>query len=241
MSSVGRLLNRSGGGSLATKNGKYCIVSYKNIRVNFLPHLEGGGRNFGQEFIRVIRDRTGKVEHIFEYCAGPGFIGFSLLAHGLCEKLTLADVNPEAVKCCKQTVADNRLEGVVSVYLSDCLTQIPTEEKWDVVVSNPPHWLSDEDKYRQNIRNFDPDFIVHKNFYRDIHKFLKPGGTVLFQECEPATTSEDFLTMIEAAGLHVVDVFKARPFSLFECIIKAKNIRKRMQYSSFYFIESKFT
>ena len=43
-------------------------VRYKNITVSFLPYLEGGGRNFGQEFIRVVKDKFGKVNHIFEYC-----------------------------------------------------------------------------------------------------------------------------------------------------------------------------
>ena len=38
------------------------------------------------------------------------FIGFSLLAHGICDKLTVADVNPEAVECCKKTVKENKLE-----------------------------------------------------------------------------------------------------------------------------------
>jgi tRNA1(Val) A37 N6-methylase TrmN6 len=218
---------------------KYSCVRYKGIRVSYLPHLEGGGRNFGQEFIRVVKERRGAVGHIFEYCAGPGFIGFSLLAHGLCEKLTLADINPEAVECCRKTVKENGLEKRVSVYLSDCLSNIPAAEKWDLVVSNPPHWLSDESSYRENIRNFDPDFIVHKNFYRDIRKFLKPDGTVLFQECEPATKSGDFRLMIEAEGLVITDIFKAPPFSLLECILRRKNIRKNTRPSAFYFIESK--
>jgi len=74
------------------------IVRYGKIRVRFLSYLEGGGRNFGQEFIRVVKEKFGKVEHVFEYCAGPGFIGFSLLARGLCKKLSLADVNTDEVE-----------------------------------------------------------------------------------------------------------------------------------------------
>jgi methylase of polypeptide subunit release factors len=216
----------------------YQKVKYGNIEVFFLPYLEGGGRNFGQEFIRVVKEKMGPVNHIFEYCAGPGFIGFSLLAHGLCKRLALADINPDAIECCKQTIAHNRLENKVSLYLSDCLDQIPDTEKWDLVVSNPPHWPSSEKEYQENIRNFDPYLRVHKKFYQDVVKFLKPDGRVLFQECSPATTAEQFRGMIKAGGLEIVEVFKARPLTYLECILKRKKIRKYTKPSAFYFILS---
>ncbi|MDP1853443.1 MAG: class I SAM-dependent methyltransferase [Candidatus Omnitrophota bacterium] len=214
-------------------------VRYKNITVSFLPYLEGGGRNFGQEFIRMVRDRFGKVDHVFEYCAGPGFIGFSMLAHGLCNRLTVADVNPDAVECCKKTIKDNKIEDKAAVYLSDCLDSIPITGQWDLVVSNPPHWPSDEKKYRENIRNFDPYLTVHKKFYRDIKKFLKPDGSVLFQECEPATTTKDFQPMIEDNGLEIMEVFKADPLTFWQCVLNVKNIKKYTKPSAFYFIRSR--
>ncbi|PIQ89274.1 MAG: hypothetical protein COV72_03920 [Candidatus Omnitrophica bacterium CG11_big_fil_rev_8_21_14_0_20_42_13] len=212
------------------------VVKYGNIKVSYLSCLEGGGRNFGQEFIRVVKDRFGKVSHIFEYCAGPGFIGFSLLAHGLCNRLTVADINPDAVECCKKTIKDNNLENKAVVYLSDCLDSIPQTERWDLVVSNPPHWPSDENKYRDNIRNFDPCLIIHKKFYRDVKKFLKLGGQILFQECELATTIKDFQPMIEDNGLEIREVFKAKPLSFLQCILKFKKISKYTKPSAFYFI-----
>lgn len=213
-------------------------VKYGNIDVFFLPYLEGGGRNFGQEFIRVVKEKIGPVDHVFEYCAGPGFIGFSLLGHKLCRKLTLADINPDAVLCCQKTVKNNRLEDRVSVYHSDCLDSIPQSEKWDLVVSNPPHWPSSENEYQENIRNFDPYLRVHKKFYQSVRNFLKPNGLVLFQECIPATTVEEFRGMIKEGGLEIVEVFKARPLTYLECILKGKKIKKYTKPSAFYFILS---
>ena len=213
-------------------------VRYKHITVSFLPYLDGGGRGFGQEFIRVVKEKIGPVHHVFEYCAGPAFIGFSLLAHGLCRKLTLADINPDAVTSCQKTIKVNSLENVVSIYLSDGLEGIPATEQWDLVVSNPPHWPSSYEQYLENIRNFDPDLMVHKKFYASIRKFLTPQGSILFQECEDATTVEDFRPMIESNDLRITEVFKARPLSLVECIRTWKNIRKRTRPSAFYFIRS---
>jgi hypothetical protein len=90
----------------------YGEVAYAGLRVSTKPHLDGGGSTFGQDFIPLLRRRgMPKAARAFEWCAGPGFIGFSLLAHGLCETLCLADVNPEAVAACRRTVARNGLEA----------------------------------------------------------------------------------------------------------------------------------
>ena len=223
------------------KNSKLIkTINYKNICVYFMEYLDGGGRGFGQQYLRVLKERVGKVDRVFEYCAGPGFIGFSLLANGFCNKLTLADINPDAIECVQKTIKENQLEDKVNCYLSDCLNSIPEKEKWDLVVSNPPHWPSNEEQYKKNIRNFDPDLIIHKNFYRDIKKFLKPDGSIILQELGDATATSSFKEMIEDNGLKIVEEFKAKPLSVLECILKFKNIKKNTKYSPFYFIWSKF-
>jgi predicted RNA methylase len=197
----------------------YYKVNYRGLSVSYLPVLDGGGMTFGQQYLDVIRRRVGKVGHVFEYCAGPGFIGFSLLAHGLCDRLTLADINPDAVEAVRATIADNRLQDKVKVYESDCLTHIPECERWDLVVSNPPHFDGSDQEYKDAIRLVDPGWVIHKNFYRDVKKFLNPNASIIFQENAHATRREDFEQMIHENGLKLVDVFghtgqpKPKPFA----------------------------
>ena len=190
-------------------------VFYKNLKVFYAADLEGGGRTFGQEFLQVVPEKIGPVEHIFEFCAGPAFIGFSLLAHGCCQRLTLADINPAAVALCRETIRENGLEDRVSCYVSDGLESIPASEKWDLVVSNPPHWKEYDQVHGRDIRRFDIGLEIHQRFYRDIRPHLKPAAKILFQENGRATTAEDFAAMIAANGLRVVDNFKATPDSIF--------------------------
>jgi 16S rRNA G1207 methylase RsmC len=57
-----------------------------------------------------------KQRRAFEWCCGPGFIGFSMLGHGLCESLCLSDINAAAVSSCQYTVRVNKLSDRVSVY-----------------------------------------------------------------------------------------------------------------------------
>lgn len=187
-------------------------INYGDIRVVYKQKLHGGGIRFGQQYIPVVKEKFGHVNHVFEFCAGPGFIGFSLLANKLCDKLTLADINPEAVRVCEETIKNNGLESKVSVYLSDSLDSIPENEKWDLVVGNPPHvFCASEEEYKKDITLYDPNFNIHRKFYRDIRKFLKPTGSVLLQEHTESTSVEDFKEMIEGNGLKIIDVFAYTP------------------------------
>ncbi len=83
---------------------EYLEQNYNNIIVYWIPGLDGGGRTYGQQFVPVVESLFGKVDRIHEFCAGPGFIGFSLLAAGLCDSLCLSDINPLAVELLKATV-----------------------------------------------------------------------------------------------------------------------------------------
>lgn len=210
-------------------------IKYKKIKVSYLLHLDGGGRGFGQEYVNVVK-RIGKVNHVSEFCSGCGFIGFSLLAHGLCDKLTLLDANEEAINFCKQTIKNNKLENV-TCYVSDGLESIPETEKWDLVVGNLPHWnevrkessFTSRNVLYKNPMKYDPNFVVHKKFYQNIHKFLKENGTILLQENGYASNYRDFLPMTEKNGLNVVNVFGARP-ATFQYI-------KGRRTTNYYFIE----
>lgn len=174
-------------------------ASYGNTRVHFKKHLDGGGNTFGQDFIPFLDlRRMPRQQRVFEWCAGPGFIGFSLLAHGLAETLCLADVNREAVEACRRTIAESGLADRVSVYQSDNLRDIPRSERWDLVVSNPPHFADD---WIGDLRSHDAQWHLHREFFADIGNFLKPGGVVVLQENNRGSTAETFRPMVEASNL----------------------------------------
>jgi methylase of polypeptide subunit release factors len=179
-------------------------VRYAGIRVHYKRHLDGGGTAHGQEFLPFLHDRgMPKQTRVFEWCAGPGFIGFSMLAHGFCETLCLADVNEEAVTACRRTIHDNGLDDRVSVYHSDNLQGIPSSERWDLVVSNPPHFESEEIR---ELRLDDQNWRLHRAFFAGVGPFLKPGGVIVLQENNLGSTAERFRNMIEEAGLSIAFV-----------------------------------
>ncbi|MDP2638269.1 MAG: methyltransferase [Candidatus Levybacteria bacterium] len=192
-------------------NSVWRKVEYKNITVCYLPQIDGGGRYFSQEFIMAIREKIGRVDSICEFGSGPGFIGFSLLAYGLCNKLCLIDINPLAVKACKETIRINNLEKKVKIYKSDVLKNIPKNEKWDLVVSNPPHFNGSLTGNKEDILYIDNDWSIHKFFYSDISKHLNSNGSVLFIENSQGSSPSMFTEMIGKGGLFLAETFQYRP------------------------------
>jgi len=195
-------------------------IDCAGIKVDFKKHLDGGGADFGQDFIPFLKLRQmPRQRRVFEWCAGPGFIGFSLLAHGLAETLCLADVNAEAVAACRRTIRDNGLADRVAVYRSDNLNGIPAAEKWDLVVANPPHMADD---FIDDLRTYDDEWHVHRGFFAAVGRFLQPGGVIVLQENNRGSTAETFAPMIEASGLQTIFVSECRP--------------QRTSYDRFYFL-----
>ena len=116
----------------------------------------GGGQ--GEVGLALVRKTTADVGGSFwrsaprgrrrcmEFCAGPAFIGFTLLGLGTCSDLVLAEVNPLSIAAVRETARINGLEDRVVAYHSNGLDGLPSSERGrlDLVVSNPPHFVSAE-------------------------------------------------------------------------------------------------
>lgn len=179
------------------------------IWIYYTDDLQGGGDSIGQDFKIFIHERYvskgRRFSRVHEAFAGPGYIGFSLLGHNICDSLVLSGVNPKAVDACHYTIKKNHLENQVSVYHSDCLDAIPSNERWDLVVANPPHISVDIGK-KNKITYLDENFKMHQKFFSDLGNFITPRSVVLIQESRQYSKPEDFHQMISASGLRLVGV-----------------------------------
>lgn len=170
------------------------VWKHKGIRIHYLPELDGTGRSLVTPYARFLRSNVfgqRRFDTAYEWCSGPAFIGFSLLAEGLCRRLCLADINPLAVEAIRRTVRDNELEDVVSVHLSDNFRSIPSRESFDLVVGNPPWYFHDNPSHRVFGSNalgrmlhrgrlcaIDDGWRIHEAFYAGVAEHLNPGAVV---------------------------------------------------------------
>lgn len=194
-----RRLARDGGASPET-----IAANYAGLIVFDRREQHWAGLAVGRDFPRVLNELgVGRCGRLFEFCAGPGYIGYSLLANGWCETLALSDIDGESIATALRTAAYNDIEDRVSGYASDVLDDIPASERWDVVVANPPAFESHPDKQLAAgdwDRGFDTGWNVRRRFYSTVKAHMNPGGVVIMSENRRGSDPAVFEEMIRAGG-----------------------------------------
>lgn len=198
---------------LLKPKSNYLSASWKDLSVYYTKDLDGGGLVFADDYIDLLSNppTQTKFERVFEWCSGPGFIGYSLLAHGFGTSLCLADCYAPAIEAATYTAEANNIGDQVSLYLGDGILALPEHEKFSLVVGNPPHFpnrIMMEHAYegdpKTNPRIYvDPDWRLHKQFFSGIRHHLTQNGRIILVECSGGSHLETFRPMVEAAGLVV--------------------------------------
>lgn len=179
------------------------------ISVSYHSDQDGGGTWFGQDYIPVLRRYQRRFATCLEWCAGPGFIGFNILSHDLCDRLVLVDSWQPCLSSVAETVRSNGLADRVQAFCAASLADWPDLGPIDLVVANPPHYLEcpGDDNYQRLA--VDPDWQAHRDFYQHIGSRLADDGMILMQENQAGSLGgvEDFRDMIETNGLEIADSF----------------------------------
>jgi hypothetical protein len=203
------------------------------LSVWYRPELDGGGSFAADWFVTFFQHRypTRTFRRAFEWCCGPGFIGLAVLNAGICEHLTLADVNEQAIESVRRTLRANpALAERVSVYRSDNLDGLPASERFDLVVANPPYATNGNPHYSHDRRTNDPNWSLHARFFGGIRPFLDEDALLCISEFAPLEAQpeadrlpsgfeqwdlrarapiEELLPMIRKGGLRLREVVNA--------------------------------
>jgi methylase of polypeptide subunit release factors len=184
------------------------------IQVHYDSWMDGGGTWFGQEYVDIIQQRypARTFERCYEWCSGPGYIGFSILGAKLAQGLTLSDRYESAINdAVAATVRHNQLQDRVSAYVGSSLYVLPEHEQFDLVVANPPHYLEcpGDDNYQRIA--VDVNWQAHQDFFAYIGQHLTDDGIILLQENQAGSLNgvEDFRPFIERNNLKITDCFKS--------------------------------
>jgi methylase of polypeptide subunit release factors len=202
------------------------IWRVNDLDVYYTNETNGGGNAFAEDYCNAVDglfpNRT--FENALEWCSGPGFIGLAMLATGICKRITLNDLHQPAMDMAEITKLKNPLySDKISIYPGSTLANIPKSEKFDLVVANPPHYLSKffasrslgYDKMGIVIgpRNaeilVDENWQAHTTFYNEIKKLLAPNGIILIQENQSGShhRTGSFNMIIENVGLEIIRDF----------------------------------
>ncbi len=182
---------------------KFAVPGQDSFEVTYDSAEDGGGTWFGQDYVPQLRRYDRQFDRCLEWCSGPGFIGFALLAHGICQDLTLMDQHTASLHSVAETVRQNQCGDRARFYNLDRIGSLPEHERFDLVVANPPHYLAcPGDSNYQRIA-VDRDWRAHQEFYANISTHLNPGAVILLQENQAGSLQgpAEFLPMIERNGL----------------------------------------
>jgi methylase of polypeptide subunit release factors len=168
------------------------------------------GEMTAEAAITMIKERQLRDLKVLDICCGVGIVGmtiFSRLGKELTVKqVALADINIFNLNSLRRTLAVNHLDHLlgdrIACYLSEGLSHIPRGERFDLIVSNPPHYFV-PDRTKEGLSpgrlgTYDAGWSFHKSFYEECHEYLTDKGEVWFLENSAGASEEVLLPFIEA-------------------------------------------
>lgn len=164
-----------------------------------------------ESLVYWIKSREPDGLSILDICTGSGCIAFALENH-ISAKLTAWDISNDALKVAKQTAVS--IESNVSFSQVDILKQFEVQDRWDVIVSNPPYVLEEErPQIHANVLEYEPHLALFSSkedpiqFYRAVIQFanlhLNPGGRLYF-ELNPNTAKAVISLLITTDFVDIV-------------------------------------
>ena len=188
-----------------------------DIIVYYDQFMDGGGTTFGQEIATILTKLYPNrvFNNCFDWCSGPGFVGFNILSRGICNNLWLGDIFKPSLRAAeksienlpekykKNTIATLHLQGIEDI--SETL-------EFDLVVGNPPHWnnkgetLATRTRFR-DLCSTDNDWKIHGNFFQNIKKNLSADGIILLLEQSFSSGPDTFKKIVEQNDLEITRCF----------------------------------
>lgn len=162
---------------------------------------------------------------ILDMCTGSGCIAVSLAKNLEDAKIFATDISEEAISiACKNSDLN---ETKVDFFKSNLFENVPNE-KFDIIVSNPPYISSEEMKTLSEDVLKEPELALNGgqdglHFYREISKcavkFLSEGGMLAFEI--GYKQGEDVKNILTENGYKNIEIFK--DYSSNDRVVIAKN------------------
>ena len=162
------------------------FIQYFDIKIHWTKDTDGCGNTMVDDFIDATQaiSEDKKFNNVLEWCSGPGFWGFGLLATGIANKVTLADIYEPTQIPVLQTIKENNLQD-------------PYVAHYD-----------DPRKYK------DLDWSIHKNFFNNVNNYLTDDGIIVLAENVWGSNPDTFQDMITDNNLQITHHFVSKQYPL---------------------------
>lgn len=157
----------------------------------------------GWNFLATLKAQPATA---LDFGTGSGCIAIALAAKCPSVRIVAVDISPEALKAAQENSTRNGVAERVEFRLGNGFAALNAEERFDLIISNPPYIASAEiETLQPEVRDFDPRSALDGgadglDFYRqlatDAGRFLKPHGKLMveFGDGQAAAISAIFTT-----------------------------------------------
>lgn len=135
-----------------------------------------------EETIKIAQKTNAKK--ILDLCTGSGAIAVSLAKYLPQTDITAIDISNEALKIAKKNAINNKVENQITFVSSDMFTNL-NEEKFDIIVSNPPYIkrnvieILDKEVKREPyiaLNGGEDGLDFYRKIVKESYQYLKYGG-----------------------------------------------------------------
>jgi methylase of polypeptide subunit release factors len=118
------------------------------------------------------------------------------------------DMHGPSIKACLANATANKVSDKVSAYVCNEIKQIPSTEKFDLVVANPPH-SGDREAFIESLEHLncvdntcrlivDEGYEALQDFYANIKDYLNPGADIFITT---GSNQEHYIAWAASGGL----------------------------------------
>ncbi|SJZ62896.1 peptide chain release factor N(5)-glutamine methyltransferase [Mycoplasmopsis verecunda] len=161
-------------------------VDMHNVRI-YLQHKVLIPRYETEELILLVEQYYKDANNIdvLDMCTGSGFIAIALKHENKTWNITASDIDLEAINQCNINAKENNV--YINIIQSDLFQNI--NQKFDVIVSNPPY-IQESEHLADSVINYEPlhalyapedGFYFYDAIIKHAPKYLKVNGTLFFE------------------------------------------------------------
>jgi release factor glutamine methyltransferase len=143
-----------------------------------------------EEALAFIKSKNIEAPQILDLGAGTGCIGFAILKNTAAATLTSVEKSEAAYKYLKQNQEKLELTERSRLVLDDVMEFNSENEKFDIIVANPPYIAENDLQTETNVKKFEPQSALFAadegfkdlfNWSSKFKSYLKPNGIMLFE------------------------------------------------------------
>lgn len=161
---------------------------------------EGGYRAY-PSIVRWITENGWQNLRMLDVCCGVGTLGLLArrdLGSGIIASLVLSDIDWANAQSARLTAEWHEM-GNVECIESDGIQSVPSDPPFDLIVSNPPHYLSDGHHH-----SADHDWRFHRYFFHHLPEYLRVGGEAWLIEAGDGGTDKLARVELDATRIELV-------------------------------------